>query len=121
MTTISLPRRPAAPPRYRNITGGARVRPARPHRPAPLTPPDALKPRFSHAVSPQPRILAPSPRPSFTPFTEPANERVAVRAPARPAKEDGSWLRSPFRSPARTSALSANHLSAPTSLWEASR
>lgn len=98
MTTISPPRRPAVPPRYRNITGGGPVRPPRPHRPVPRTPPDTLKPRFSHAVSPQPRSLAHSPRPSSTPFSEPATEPVAAKSTAPPTTADGSWLRSPFRS-----------------------
>lgn len=97
MTTISPPRSPAVPPRYRNLTGGGPVRRPRPHRPAPRTPPETLKPRFSHAVSPQPRILARAPRPSFKPFSEPATEPVAVGVTARPTKEDSNWLRSPFR------------------------
>ncbi|MEH0490472.1 hypothetical protein ABZ772_06970 [Streptomyces griseoincarnatus] len=75
MTALSPPR-PATHPHYRNLTGRGRAYRARPVRQAPRTPPDALKPRFSHAAALPPRLVLRAPRPSSTPFTEPARPRA---------------------------------------------
>ena len=117
MTTLSPPR-PATHPHYRNLTGRSRADRARPVRQAPRTPPDALKPRFSHAAALPPRLVLRAPRPSSTPFTEPAHKPVTapVTAAARPAGSD--WLSSPFRPPAPRHGWTVSVPSAPTQFQE---
>ncbi|MER5985631.1 hypothetical protein [Streptomyces sp. NPDC001787] len=93
-----LPLGSHAPPRYRNVTGGGGVRTGRPRRPDPLTPPDTLTPRFTHAAAQLPRMTQHAPRPSATPFTEPAADLVIEPVTAWPTR-NSSWLNSPFRVP----------------------
>lgn len=116
MTTLSRPR-PAVQPRYRNLTGRSRAHQARPARQAPRTPPEALKPRFSHAAAPPPRLVLQSPRPSSAPFTEPVTTPVAaLTAVARPTGSD--WLSSPFRPPATRHRWTGSVPSEPSQVQE---
>lgn len=114
MTTLS-PARPAAQPRYRNLTGRSRAYQARPARQAPRTPPDALKPRFSHAAAPPPRLVLQAPRPSSFPFTEPVTTPVAAVV-AKPTGSD--WLSSPFRPPATRHRWTGSAPSEPSQFQE---
>ncbi|MGW1615685.1 hypothetical protein ACWCQZ_40805 [Streptomyces sp. NPDC002285] len=117
MTTLSPPR-PATQPRYRNLTGRSRAYGARPVRQAPRTPPDALKPRFSHAAAPPPRPVERAPRPSSAPFTEPAHEPAAAPATAAARTGGSDWLISPFRPPAPRRGWTFSAPSAPTQFEE---
>jgi hypothetical protein len=100
MTPVSAPLRPAVPPRPPGSTTRVfRPRAARPNRPAALTPPDTLMPRFSHAATAPPHIGLRAPRPSSAPFNDlgagPAGEPALIR----PATGNSSWLGSPICPP----------------------
>lgn len=116
MTTLSSTR-PAVQPRYRNLTGRSRAHEARPARQAPRTPPEVLKPRFSHAAAAPPRLVLQAPRPSSAPFTEPVTASgTAVTATARPTGSD--WLSNPFRPPATRHRWTGSVLSEPAPFQE---
>lgn len=97
MTTA--PPRSAKPPRP-SAPGRGQPRAGRAQRPAPLTPPDTLKPTFSHAMPHTPGPAPPAPKPSVTPFADPWASEAPKAAMSRPPTEEITWLTTPFQPPA---------------------
>ncbi|GGV55829.1 hypothetical protein [Streptomyces spectabilis] len=98
MTAATAQPRRSPPPRYRNTTGGGPARTVGLQRQSPSRI-QRLRPHFSHAALPQPRLPTRAPQPSARPFSAATPVPPAPTLQVAQAERARPWLRSPFHTP----------------------